>query len=353
MRANQTGHPKWGRTLILWLLPLLFLLFCVIAFSVSLGSADVSFYTVWKIILSHVPFLPHGEETWAKSAEVIIWEIRMPRVFLAVLVGAALASSGVAYQGVLRNPLADPYILGVSSGASLGAASVILFGQGISFLGQWTLPLVAFLCGLLTLFVVYRLASSGGRVQIETLILSGVVVQAFLGAGLSLVLSVSNEKMAQIIYWLMGSLTLSDWASGTVILPYVLGGIVLIYAFSKELNILALGEQKAQHLGVNVSRVRLVVLIAASLIAGSAVAVSGVIGFVGMVVPHIMRSLVGTDHRVLIPVSAVSGAILLIFADTVARMLMQPQELPIGVVTAFLGAPFFGYLLRKRRSNYF
>ncbi|WP_246147213.1 FecCD family ABC transporter permease [Aneurinibacillus danicus] len=349
----KEGQQGFGKKLVFWLLPLLFVLLLAVVGSVSLGSAQLSFNMVWKIIFSHLPFVPDMEREWPKAAEVIVWNIRMPRIMMAILVGAALAMAGVAYQGVLRNPLADPYILGVSSGASLGAASFILFGQGLAILGQWTLPLVAFVCGIGTLFIVYRLAYIAGKVQIETLLLSGVVVQAFLGAGLSLIMSISGEKMQQILYWLMGSLTLSDWSSGVAVAPYVIVGWFVIMLFTRELNLLALGEQKAHHLGMNVERTRLIVLLAASLTAGAAVAVSGVIGFVGLIVPHIMRTLVGSDHRVLLPVSAVAGAILLIAADTLARTIMDPQELPIGVITAFLGAPFFGYLLRKRRQRFF
>jgi iron complex transport system permease protein len=349
----KEGHKGFGKKLGFWMPLLLFVLFLVIVSSVSLGSARLSFSIVWKIIFSHMPFVPGIEKDWSRAAEVIVWNIRMPRILMAILVGAALAIAGVAYQGVLRNPLADPYILGVSSGASLGAASFILFGQGFSFLGQWTLPVVAFVCGVGTLFIVYRLAYVAGKVQMETLLLSGVVVQAFLGAGLSLVMSMSGEKIQQILFWLMGSLTLSDWSSGVAVTPYVIGGGLIIMLFAGELNLLALGEQKAHHLGMNVERTRLVVLVAASLTAGAAVAVSGVIGFVGLIVPHTMRALVGSDHRVLLPVSAVAGAILLIGADTLARTIMEPQELPIGVITAFLGAPFFGYLLRKRRQRFF
>lgn len=351
--AVKEGQQGFGKKLVFWLLPLLFVLLLAVVGSVSLGSAQLSFNMVWKIIFSHLPFVPDMEREWSKAAEVIVWNIRMPRIMMAILVGAALAMAGVAYQGVLRNPLADPYILGVSSGASLGAASFILFGQGLTILGQWTLPLVAFVCGIGTLFIVYRLAYIAGKVQIETLLLSGVVVQAFLGAGLSLIMSISGEKMQQILYWLMGSLTLSDWSSGVAVAPYVIVGWFVIMLFTRELNLLALGEQKAHHLGMNVERTRLIVLLAASLTAGAAVAVSGVIGFVGLIVPHIMRTLVGSDHRVLLPVSAVAGAILLIAADTLARTIMDPQELPIGVITAFLGAPFFGYLLRKRRQRFF
>ncbi|WP_286884690.1 FecCD family ABC transporter permease, partial [Aneurinibacillus sp. UBA3580] len=267
----KEGQQGFGKKLVFWLLPLLFVLLLAVVGSVSLGSAQLSFNMVWKIIFSHLPFVPDMEREWSKAAEVIVWNIRMPRIMMAILVGAALAMAGVAYQGVLRNPLADPYILGVSSGASLGAASFILFGQGLAILGQWTLPLVAFVCGIGTLFIVYRLAYIAGKVQIETLLLSGVVVQAFLGAGLSLIMSISGEKMQQILYWLMGSLTLSDWSSGVAVAPYVIVGWFVIMLFTRELNLLALGEQKAHHLGMNVERTRLIVLLAASLTAGAAV----------------------------------------------------------------------------------
>lgn len=353
VKPEGKGKMGWSLKLLLWSIPLFLLLCITVVISVSIGSANLSLSMVWKIIISHMFFFIDIPKTWPDTADTIIWQIRMPRIFLAILVGAALSVAGVAYQGILRNPLADPYILGVSSGASLGAALVIFFGLQASLLGQWTLPLVAFLSGLFTLFIVYRMAMVGKKLQVETLLLSGVIVQAFVGAGLSLILAKSEEKMGQIVYWLMGSLSLSDWSSGLVIFPYILLGILIIYGFSRELNILSLGEQNAHHLGVQVIRVRIVLLTVASLIAGAAVAVSGIIGFLGLVVPHIMRVLTGSDHRVLIPVSALAGSILLIFADAVARTVMEPQELPIGVITALIGAPFFGYLLRQRKKQFY
>lgn len=348
----KRDQPGWRRRLAAWLLPLFCLLVVVVIGSVSVGSADLSVGSVWKIIMSRFMFAGSIDKDWTQAAETIVWEIRLPRIVLAVLVGAGLGAAGTAYQGVLRNPLADPYILGVSSGASVGAAAFILFGSGWSIVGSWTLPFVAFLCGLVTLFVVYRLASINGTIQVETLLLSGVVVQSFLGAGLSLLISLSREKIQDIVYWMMGSLALADWQSVIVIAPYVLGGIAVMWLCTRELNILALGEQKAHHLGMNVQRIRLVLLVTASLAAGATVAVSGVIGFVGLIIPHMMRSIVGSDYRVLLPVSAVAGSILLVMADTIARTILDPQELPIGVITAFLGAPFFAYLLRRRRKNF-
>lgn len=351
--GSNDRRKGWVLKLFLWAIPLLLLLFFTVVVSVSIGSANLSIKVVWQIIISHVlPFLDI-EKSWPETADIIVWQIRMPRVFMAILVGAALAAAGVTYQGILRNPLADPYILGVSSGASFGAAVVIFFGLQATLFGQWTLPVVAFVSGVITLLVVYRLALVGKKLQIETLILSGVIMQAFLGAGLSLVLAKSEEKMGQIMFWLMGSLSLSDWSSGLIIAPYVIIGIIIISLFSREMNILSLGEQNAQHLGVNVKAIRILLLLTASLIAGAAVSVSGIIGFVGLVVPHIMRTLCGTDHRILLPLSALVGSILLISADTVARVIMQPSELPIGVITALIGAPFFAYLLRKRKKEFF
>ncbi|WCK53953.1 iron chelate uptake ABC transporter family permease subunit [Aneurinibacillus sp. Ricciae_BoGa-3] len=342
-------HANWAVRLAFWAVIMLAVLIVAVVASVSFGSVRLPVDAVWRIIFIHSNVFSNGVQQPATAADTIVWSIRMPRILLAMLIGSALASSGAVFQGVLRNPLADPYILGVSSGASLGAALVIMFSSQLGLTWNGVLPLVAFLGGVCTLFVVYRLASAGSKVRMETLLLSGVIIQAFLGAGLSLVLAMSHDKMQQIIYWLMGSLTLSDWSSGAVIAPYSLAGFVIMYGFSRELNILSLGERNAHHLGMNVAAVRFILLAVASLTASAAVAVSGVIGFVGLIVPHIMRSLVGPDYRVLLPVSALGGAILLIVSDTLARTVMQPQELPIGVITAFLGAPFFAYLLRTRK----
>lgn len=353
--AMKTGrHNAWLKTLLVWL-PLMTLgLAGTIAASVSVGSADVTFLTVWKVILSHLPFAgDYIQKDWNQATDVIIWNIRMPRIFLGILVGAALSGAGVAYQGVLRNPLADPYILGVSSGASLGAAIVMMLGWQASLLGQWTLPTVAFACGMVTLFAVYRLAQVQNRIRIDMIILSGVVVQAFIAAALSFILAMSDEKMQSIMYWLMGSLSLSDWSYGWVMFPYVTVGIAVIWLFVHKLNALALGEEAAHHLGVPVERVKLVVLISASIVTGAAVSVSGTIGFVGLIIPHTVRLLLGTDHRVLFPVSVLAGAIFLVGADTIARMVLEPRELPIGIITAFMGAPFFAYLLRKKKMDMF
>ncbi|MBO8157302.1 MAG: iron chelate uptake ABC transporter family permease subunit [Bacillaceae bacterium] len=351
---TSSQHNRWLKKLIIWIPFLIAVLILAIMFSVSVGSADLDLKTIWFILLSKLPIIGDAiEPNWTVNDETIVWNIRMPRIILAVLVGAALAASGVVYQGVLRNPLADPYILGVSSGSALGASLVLLFGIELVILGQWTLPVVAFLMGLITLVIVYFLAKVNGRLQIETLILSGVVVQAFVGATISLILALSEQKMQTIMYWIMGSLVLTDWSYNRVVFPFVIIGILIILFMIRELNMLVLGEEAAQHTGVNVQRVRLILLVVASFVTGAAVSVSGTIGFVGLIVPHIVRLMVGSDHRLIFPISILGGAIFLVGADTIARTILSPRELPIGIITAFLGAPFFGYLLRKRKTGYF
>jgi len=346
---------KQRRLFWLWLIGLAGVLLLSIVCSVSIGSAQLPVATVWRILLYKVGLYSPVQVDWPASAEAIVYNVRLPRIMLAVLVGAALASAGVGFQAVLRNPLADPYVLGVSSGAALGAAVVIVFGwQGA--LGGWVIPTVAFGLGLLTLFAVYQLALGGKElggngVAVETLLLSGVVIQAFLGALLSFFLSISDERMQQIVYWLMGSFALRDWASAGVVMPFLLLGWFILYSQWQSLNILSLGDAQAAHLGVSVERVRLAVLIASTLMTAAAVSVSGTIGFVGLVVPHMMRLLVGGNHRYLLPVATLAGASLMIWADTAARTVFSPRELPVGVITALLGAPFFGYLLRRFRRQ--
>lgn len=337
----------------LWLGGLFVLLLLTIGGAVSIGSVDIPFVEVWRIIAQHLL----GSHEWLGAApdgvlEAIVWQIRLPRTLLAAMVGASLASAGVVFQGLLRNPLADPYILGVSSGAALGAVLAIATGWGTFLFGAWSLPGFAFLFASLSLFIVLRLARIENKMATGTLILSGVVVQAFLGAVLTFVISLSPEQLLEIHYWLMGSLSLRDWSHTGIVFPFLALGFPLMWACSRELNLLVLGDRPAGHLGVPVEKVRLFLLVIASLVTAGAVSVSGTIGFVGLVIPHIMRMLTGPDHRLLLPVSALTGAIFLVWSDTAARVVMEPRELPIGVITAFVGAPFFAFLLRKQRRIY-
>lgn len=338
--------PRKNR--IAWSVFLGAILLLTVGLSVSWGSTGVSAGTVWKIVLIRLPGLSERlAADWPPAAEVIVWQIRLPRIVLAALVGAALAVAGVIFQGVLYNPLAEPYILGVSAGAALGAVLVIFLGAEYSWVGRWTLPLVAFVGGMVTLFIVFGIARHDAERPMEMLILAGVIVQAFFGAVLSLLIALSHEQLQQIIYWMMGSVALSDWREAWAIIPYLLVGLAVAVFYSRELNILGLGERTARHTGVNVQRTRTVLLIVASLLTGAAVAIAGMIGFVGLVVPHMLRLVVGSDHRVLVPLSAVAGSVFLIWADTFARMILAPRELPIGVLTACIGAPLFAYLLRR------
>lgn len=327
------------------------LLLLSVVVSVSLGSASLTLGTVWRILVSAIPGIGGMvTENWSTAHEQIVLQVRLPRIVLGLVVGAALATAGAGFQGVLRNPLADPYTLGVSSGASVGAAFLILLNIQFLF-GSLTLPLVAFTTGMATLAVVYMLSRVEGTVRRETLILSGVIVNAFLGSAVSLMVSLSDDVINQIVFWLMGGLSMRGWSYTAAIAPYIVAGIIVLCAFGRTLNLFELGERSAAHLGVHVERTRWIVLAAATFITAAAVSVAGVVGFVGLVIPHLIRLLVGPDYRLIVPLSAIGGAIYVIWADTLARMLLSPTEIPLGVVTAFLGAPFFIYLLRRNKKS--
>lgn len=326
------------------------LLLFSISISLSIGTADLPLLHVWKILLNELPIARDlFVADWETSTEKIILHVRLPRVVLALLVGACLSLAGVGFQGVLRNALADPYILGVSSGASIGAAFIILFGFNV-ILGMWTIPIVAFFTALLSLFIVLRLANVQGKQQLETIILSGVVVSAFLGSFVSLMVALSEKSMSQIVFWLMGSLSMQGWPFIYVLIPYFVIGFILLIGYSKHLNIFALGERQAAHLGIEVKRTRIIILVISTFITAASVSIVGTVGFVGLVVPHLVRLLVGPDYRVIIPITAIFGALYVLWADTIARTILSPTEIPLGVVTAFLGAPFFGYLLRRSKN---
>ncbi len=320
--------------------------------SLSMGAAHLPISHVWLILLHNIPWVGDAVPvTWPESSEQIIMKVRFPRVMLGILVGACLSLAGAGFQGVLRNPLADPYTLGVASGSSVGAAFLILFGLQYVLLGQWTIPLVAFTTGLISLWIVFRLANFQGKFQMETIILSGVVVSAFLGAIVSFMVSMSSRVVNDILFWLMGSLALRGWSYTWIVLPYLLLGLVVLTASARSLNLFALGERQAAHLGVSVDRTKKVVLIMSTLLTAAAVSVSGVIGFVGLITPHLVRLMVGPDYRLIVPLSMIAGGIYVLWADTLARMALSPTEIPLGVVTAFIGAPFFAYLLSKHKKT--
>lgn len=301
----------------------------------------IPIHVVWSTLLGE------GDEV----SRAIVLNVRLPRIVLAILVGSALAVAGAGFQGILRNPLADPYILGVSSGASVGAAFIILFGLQSAIFGKYSIPVVAFITGVLTLLLVLKIAMKSGQIKRETLILSGVIVQAFLGSFISLMVSMSDTVINEIIFWMMGSLTMRGWEYPQMMAPYLLIGIVILISQGRALNLFTLGERQAFHLGVNIERTKMIVLITSTLLTAAAVSVSGVIGFVGLVVPHLIRLVVGPDYRLIIPLSILVGSVYVLWADTIARMALMPKEIPLGVITAILGAPFFAYLLKRGKRG--
>lgn len=273
------------------------------------------------------------------TIHTIIFDVRLPRVIGAVLVGTGLAAAGCAMQGLFRNPMADPYILGTSSGGALGAAASIVFFGGLF------LPILAFAGSIISILVVYTVSKRNGRVAVETLLLSGIAMSLLLSAILSFIMYLSGDSLHQIMFWTMGGLWNMSWNDVLLGLLILIGGFIL-FIFSRDLNIMTLGEEEAVHLGVNTEKTKKILLMVSAFITAIAVSVSGCIGFIGLIVPHVMRIFTGPDHRLLLPVSMLAGSILLLWADTFARTL--PVEIPVGIVTAFIGAPFFIYLLRRR-----
>ena len=285
------------------------------------------------------------------SRSVIVLEVRLPRVLLAFLVGASLAAVGVALQALLRNPLADPYILGVSSGAALGAVLALQMGIGWAFAGFSALHLFAFLGAGATLVTIYRVVVTEGRVPVHTLLLAGVIINAIISALILFITSVSDSTSAfRMFFWLMGNLTTLGYAGLGALAVLVAVGVGLLSVQARNLNLLALGEETARGLGLAVERMKRLIFLTTALVTGAVVAVSGLIGFVGMVVPHAMRMVLGADHRLLLPAAALFGGVFLMVADTVARSLLAPTELPVGVITALCGGPFFIYLLIRHRG---
>ncbi|TAJ25797.1 MAG: iron ABC transporter permease [Nitrospirae bacterium] len=288
----------------------------------------------------------------AGAAGVILMQVRLPRVLLAFMVGGCLAAVGVGLQALLRNPLADPYVLGISSGAALGAGLAILFGLTGTVLAFSALPLCAMAGGLLSVLVVYRIATSYGYLPIHTLLLAGVILNAIFSALVMFVTSIMEPNRSfGMMSWLMGTLTAPDYSAMLVLAAYLVVGLFVLFRQAASLNLLALGEESARALGVEVEAVKKIVFFTSALLTGAVVSVSGMIGFVGMVIPHAMRLLIGADHRLLLPASALVGGMYLTAADTIARTLLSPTEIPVGVVTALAGGPFFIYLLASRKGR--
>lgn len=321
--------------------------------SMGVGAVEIPTSTVVDILTAHfsLPVLFGDEITGA--TDTIVWDIRLPRILLAVLVGMALASSGGVMQGFFQNPMADPYIVGVSAGAALGATTAYALKLDFWILGFNAVSVCALISALVITFLVYLLARRRGRVIPGVLLLTGVAIGSLATSVTSFMLVMGQEDQRRVLFWLMGSLSSRQWDHVLMLAPYVVIGLVVIQLFAKDLNALLLGDEQAAHLGIAVERVKLILLITATCLTAAAVAVSGIIGFVGLLVPHLVRLVVGPDYRILLPVSALGGGLLLALADMVARTAMAPAEMPIGILTTVLGAPFFIYLLHRQRNRVF
>jgi iron complex transport system permease protein len=319
-----------------------------IVISTAMGYIQLPAMDVIKIIMAKISGRLSLIEDMDKLFPVVVFDVRLPRILSAAIVGAGLAISGVVFQGILLNPLADPYTLGVSAGAAFGASLAILLNIG--FMGTASVPLFAFIGAVATLFFVMYLSASGGGVSSTNLILSGIIVAAILSAGISFLKYIADEQVAVIIFWLMGSFGSKTWTDVGLIFLFVGCGFLIFMFFSRDLNLMSLGDRMASSLGVDTKKVTLTLLVTASMVAAICVSVSGIIGFVGLLVPHMMRLLTGPDNRRLIPISLLAGAILLLAADTLTRAVL-PSEIPIGVLTALIGGPFFCYIFRKQQKT--
>ena len=345
---------KWKLIIIL----LISALIVTIIVSLNVGYAPIPFPNILAILTKQIPLLNNFVDTSLilSRHELIILQLRLPRIVAGAVVGAALASSGVVYQGVFKNPMADSYLLGVSSGAAVGASLSLLLGVGVSIFGLGLVQVASFIGGLSTMFLVYTISRVGSKVPVTMLLLCGLAVNFLMYSIVSLAQIISGKALESIVYWLIGGFSVVEWSEIWVMLPFITVGTVAAYFYVRDLNLLALGEEAAHNLGVNVEKVKTQLLVFASMTAAAAVSLCGLIGFVGLMVPHITRLLIGPDHRVLFPASIITGAIYLVICDAVARVIGTPfastLELPVGIITMLAGAPFFIILLKKKKQGY-
>lgn len=340
--TNQFAAHPYRLSLLLLTLALLL--------SVVVGSVFIPPRDLFDVVRQQLSGIELSQTL--RPFATIIFALRLPRTVLMAVTGAALAGSGAAYQGLFRNPLADPYLIGVSSGAGLGAILMMTVGSGVSvWLGLYAVPLAAFTAAMLTVWVVYSLARVGKALPTTNLILAGVAVSAFCTALTSFLMIGSTGEMRRALVWLMGGSNMSGWEPVLAQIPYVVVGLGVLLAMGHALNVMQVGDEQAQQLGLPVERVRRYVILAASLSTAAAVSFAGIIGFVGLVVPHVVRMLWGSDYRRILPLSILSGAALLLIADVLARVVMAPQELPVGIIMSLVGAPFFLWVLRQAKNQ--
>ena len=350
MPINTKNRIAFGAYIII----LLIILFISILFAISLGAADINMEDAFGILIKPVPFIGRIiNANYDESYFSIIWDIRLPRVLLAAVVGMGLAAAGTSFQGLLRNPMADPYVLGVSSGASFGATLAIVSGLSSGFIGLAGSTVAAFMGAITTMAAVYTLGNAGKHSSMVTLLLAGIAISSFLSAIVSFIMVFNHDKLESIVLWTMGSFATASWSSLYLSFPIILIGSIILLTMAREMNALLMGDESAMHLGIDVSRVRKLLLIVGSIITAAAVSASGIIGFVGLIIPHVVRIFTGPDHRRLLPAASISGAIFMIISDTLARTLVAPIEIPVGIITSLVGGPFFLYMLiRNIKQEY-
>lgn len=331
---------KINRKGLAMLTVLIILLSASLLFSASIGAVKISIAEIIDILTTRT-------ETVNAS---ILMDIRLPRVLLAAVLGAGLAAVGGVMQAIFKNPLVDSYTLGMSSGAALGAVISIITGINVSIMGIDTTGVFAFIGAVLTLFFVYSLAYTKSRISINSLLLAGVAASYFLSSVISFVMMLNHDKIEHIVFWTMGSLSMANWNELGVAALFILPSLTVLIFYTRELNILVMGEDAAHHLGINTKALKNILLVTCSLIVGSVVSTGGTIAFLGLVAPHITRLIAGSDNRRVIPYSALLGATLLVLADTMGRVLIQPMEIPVGVMTSIMGGPFFIFLLRRQKN---
>ena len=330
---------------------LLALALIALALGIALGSVSVSLGDLMTV-LSHKLFGTTLPEGFSAVTVSILWSIRFPRAVMAFLIGAALAASGTVMQSVLRNPLASSYTLGVSSGASLLAAIVIVTGFTLPVVGQYTLPLFGFLGGLGTVFLAMALSMRfSSSLENQTIILVGMVLSLFVNALLTLITALSSDRLSQLVYWQMGSFSGQSWQNAGLVLPILLISLLILTRYSREMDLMTFGEEQALSAGVDLRRVKFILIALSALLTGTAVSLAGVIGFVDLIAPHVVRKIFGSNHRVVVPMSALFGGAFMVLADLVSRTILAPQELPVGAVTALIGAPFFAYIYFHRERS--
>jgi iron complex transport system permease protein len=347
---------KWKLIILLLILALII----TVVVSLNVGNAPIPFPDILGILGKQIPFLDRiiDFSSILPANEAIILEVRLPRIIAGILIGAALAAAGVLYQGIFKNPMADSYVLGVSAGAAVGASAAILAGAGFVFFELRLIQVAAFVGALSAMFLVYNLARVGSRVPVTTLLLCGIAVNFFFFAVVGVLQIIAGDQLPDIVFWLMGGYSNVLWRDIWAILPFIVIGIVIAFFYVRDLNLLAMGEETAHHLGLNVERSKQILLVVASLLTAAAVSVCGLIGFVGLMIPHLTRLVIGPDHRILLPTSAVIGAIFLVLCDDLTRVLFAPfatmstRELPVGLITMLFGAPFFIFLLKKKKQGY-